>query len=140
MAWYQDEREIKELQRKKEVMEIPESKLHDYVKKYWNIDLIPEEGDFQEKFFRNETEYFKATWFAVQNAEGAIEWIKRKGKGWGSSSDMSKETLEMECRISKLNKKEEDYSAYFYKWIMIQIESIIKNGWVRHLALIEQNH
>ena len=32
----------------------------------------------------------------------------------------------------------EDYSAYFYKWMMIQIESIIKNGWVRHLALIEQ--
>ena len=138
MAWFQDEREIKEIQRKKEVMEIPENNMHDYVKKYWNLDVIPEEGDFKEKFFGSETEDFKAAWFAVQNAEGAVDWIKRKDKGWGASGDMSKENIEMECRISKLNKKEHDYSAYFYRWIMIQIESIIKNGWVRHLALIEQ--
>ena len=134
------EKEQEEMERRQMVRDMPEKNLENYVKEYWGIDTIPEEGDFLEKFSGEQTEYLKAAWVAVQKADGAVDWIKRKGKGWGASGDMSEESIEMECRIGKYNEKEDDLSAYYYRWLMTQIESVIKNGWLRHLALMEKSN
>ena len=108
--------------------------LEDYVKRYWDLSEIPDEGIFLEKIFKSDTGILEDAYKAVQSVPGAREFMKTKKKGWGPFIEKDENFKFFESEINKkLTCNEHSNSSYCH--CMINVEDIIKNGWVSHLSI-----
>jgi len=127
--------------RKRFVNRLTEEEVKDYVKKYWNIETIPEEGNFIKEIFQGE-EYrnliedgYQAT---MKSSDKVKNWIKTKDKGWGVILVDDKEGYEHQFEITNNMKFKDDHSNHSFSCIMVSVEHIIKKGWVYFLGSMEK--